>query len=336
MKRFSILIKAEETLRSMGRVGRALFLFFTVLLVISTVGLVYSLENALLVEAPARGGSLTEGVVGSPRFINPVLALSDADRDLTALVYSGLLRATPEGGYVPDLANSYTVSPDGKTYTFTLRDTVTFQDGSPVTAEDIAYTVQKTQDPALKSPLRANWDGVVAEAVDKKTVRFTLKSAYAPFVENLTLGILPKERRGGVSDEEFPFSELNASPVGSGPYKVVSVSRTSSGIPSLYSLASFKGSALGEPYLSRLYIRFYQSEGALLTALQQGEVDSASGISPGNLKDLPAEDIKTAPQNRIFGVFFNQNQSTILRDKAVRSALDSAVNRIEMVQTVLG
>jgi len=325
---------AQDTVAALGRSGRALFLALVALLVISSAGLLYMLQQSLTVSSPSHGGSLSEGVVGSPRFINPVLAISDADRDLTALVYSGLLRATPQGGYAPDLANSYTVSPDGKTYTFTLRDTVTFQDGSPVTAEDIAYTVQKTQDPALKSPLRANWDGVVAEAVDKKTVRFTLKSAYAPFVENLTLGILPKARWGGVSDEEFPFSELNAFPVGSGPYKVASVSRTSSGIPSLYSLDSFKGYALGEPYLSRLYIRFYQSEGALLTALQQGEVDSASGISPGNLKDLPAEDIRTAPQNRIFGVFFNQNQSTILRDKAVRAALDSAINRTEMVQAV--
>src|SRR3989338_1722065 len=320
----------------LGRGSRALFIFFAILLFVSSTALLYMLKQSLVVEVPAHGGSLSEGIIGSPRFINPVLAISDADLDLTALVYSGLLRATPQGGYAPDLANSYTVSPDGKTYTFTLRDTVTFQDGSPVTAEDIAYTVQKTQDPALKSPLRANWDGVVAEAVDKKTVRFTLKSAYAPFVENLTLGILPKARWGGVSDEEFPFSELNASPVGSGPYKVASVSRTSSGIPSLYSLDSFKGYALGEPYLSRLYIRFYQSEGALLTALQQGEVDSASGISPGNLKDLPAEDIKTAPQNRIFGVFFNQNQSAVLRAPEVRKALDDAINRAELVQAGLG
>ena len=327
---------AQDTVAALGRGGRALFLALAAVLVLSGGGLVYMLQQSLTVDVPSRGGSLSEGLIGSPRFINPVLAISDADRDLTALVYSGLLRATPQGGYTPDLAKGYTVSLDGKIYTFVLRDGATFQDGSAVSADDVVYTVQKAQDPALKSPLRANWDGVLVEAVDLQTVRFTLKSAYAPFIENLTLGILPKARWSGVSDEEFPFSELNAEPVGSGPYKVGSVSRTSSGIPSLYTLDSFNHYALGEPYLGRLYIHFYQSEGALLTALQRSEVDSASGISPGNLKDLPAADIKTSPLNRIFGVFFNQNQSTVLRDRAVRFALDSAINRTEMVRAVLG
>lgn len=327
--------KAQDTLGALGRGGRALFLFFAVLLVLSSGGLLYLLQSSLTVSVPARGGSLTEGIIGSPRFINPILAISDADRDLTALVYSGLLRATPEGGYQPDLAESYETSPDGKTYTFVLRDGVTFHDGTVVTAGDVAYTVQKAQDPALKSPLRANWDGVGVEAVDERTVRFTLKSAYAPFIENLTLGILPKSRWEGVSDEEFPFSELDAEPVGSGPYRVDSISRTSSGIPSIYVLKSFGRYALGEPYLATLTVRFYQSESALTTALNRGEVDSASGISPNNLKDLPQEDVRTSPLNRVFAVFFNQNQSALLRDKTVRAALDRSVNRQELVDEVL-
>ena len=331
-----LLDKAQETVAALGRGGRALFLGLSAVLIISSAGLLYTLEQSLVVEVPSRGGSLSEGIIGSPRFINPVLAISDADRDLTALVYSGLLRATPEGGYEPDLAEHYEVSPDGKTYTFTLRPNAVFHDGSPVTAEDVAYTVQKTQDAALKSPLRANWEGVSVETPDSSTVRFMLKTAYAPFIENLTLGILPKSRWGSVSDEEFPFSELNAEPIGSGPYAVGSVSRTSSGIPSAYMLESFGKYALGEPYLQRLVIHFYQSEGALLSALQSGEVYSASGISPNNLKDLPAENIKTSPLNRVFGVFFNQNQSAVLRDKAVREALNASVNRTELVERVLG
>src|SRR6185369_5363621 len=100
----------------------------------------------------ARGGSLTEGILATPRFINPVLAISDADRDLSALVYSGLMHATPSGTYEPDLASSYDISEDGKTYTFYLRPDAMFHDNSPVTADDIVFTVQKTQDPALKSP----------------------------------------------------------------------------------------------------------------------------------------------------------------------------------------
>ena len=316
----------------MGKVGRALFLFFAAMLVVSTVGLVYALESALLVESPARGGSLTEGIVGSPRFINPILALSDADRDLTALVYSGLLRATPEGGYVPDLASEYSVSEDGKIYTATLREGAVFHDGAPVTAEDIVFTVQKTQTPALKSPERANWDGVAVEAADERTVRFTLRSPYAPFVGNLALGILPKHLWEEVSDEAFPWSELNTRPVGSGPFKVRALSQTAGGIPSSYTLERFSRYALGEPFLSILTLNFYPSESELINALQSGEIESASGISPANLPDA-----KTAvsPLSRVFGIFFNQNNSEVLRDKDVRAALSMAIDRDKLVKDIL-
>jgi len=326
----------QDIFDSLGRGSRALFIFFAILLFVSSTALLYMLKQSLVVEVPAHGGGLSEGIIGSPRFINPVLAISDADRDLTALVYSGLLRATPQGGYEPDLAMGYTVSDDGKTYTFTLRERMVFHDGTPVTSADVAYTVQKAQDPALKSPLRANWDGVRVETPDARTVRFVLRAAYAPFIENLTLGILPKARWSSISDEEFPFSELNVEPVGSGPYAVRSVSRTSSGIPSTYSLRSFADYAPGEPYLGSLTIHFYQSEGALVAALGSGEIDSASGLSPGNLGNLPPENIRTSPLNRVFGVFFNQNQSAVLRDKAVRSALNDSINRDELVGGVLG
>lgn len=333
--RLPLLKKAQHTLDSFTASGRALFLFFAALCAVSSIALLYMLNASLLIAAPAHGGNLVEGILGSPRFINPVLALSDADRDLTALAYSGLLRATPEGGYVPDLASDYGVSDDGRTYTFAMRDGATFHDGKPVTADDVVFTVQKIQDPALKSPLRANWDGVIAEAPDAHTVRFTLKSPYAPFIKNLTLGILPKALWSGVSDEEFSFSELNASPVGSGPYRVGDITRTASGIPSSYQLKPFAGYALGQPYLS-LTLRFYQSEDALVQALKGGEVDAASGISPEKLAAFHDTNIATTPLNRVFAVFFNQNQSELLRQKAVRGALNAAIDRKDLIQKVLG
>ena len=172
----------QDLTDSLGRGSRSLFIFFAILLCVSSAGLLYTLKQSLVVRVPSQGGSLSEGVIGSPRFINPVLAISDADRDLTALAYSGLLRATPGGGYEPDLAEGYAVSDDNKTYTFTLRENITFHDGTPVTSQDVAYTVQKAQDPALKSPLRANWDGIRVETPDARTVRFVMRAAYAPFI----------------------------------------------------------------------------------------------------------------------------------------------------------
>ncbi len=332
----SLVSTTQDTIRSFSPGGRVLFYFFSLLLVVSSTALLYLLNARLLVEMPTRGGSFTEGVIGAPRFINPVLAVSDADRDLTTLVYSGLLKASPQGGYIPDLASSYTISPDGKTYTFTLRPNAKFEDGTLVTADDVVYTIQETQDPVLKSPEQANWSGIVVQKVDEHTISFSLKQAYAPFIENLTMGILPKHLWQNVSDDEFPYSDLNTEPVGSGPFKVDSLSRTSSGVPSSYKLVGSHYYALQRPYLSDITFHFYQNEDDLIDGLKKGEVSAASGISPSRLSEVSGHMIDRAPLNRVFGVFFNQNQSAVLRDSAVRNALNEAINRDELVQQVLG
>ncbi len=332
--RFSLLEKAESAVESLSRSGRILFYSFAAVCAVSALALVYLLNSSVMVATPARGGSLTEGVLGSPRFINPVLAVSEADRDLTTLVFAGLLRATPEGTYTPDLAESYTVSDDGTIYTFILKSGLTFQDGTPLTADDVLFTIQKTQDPALKSPARANWDGVVVEKVDDRTIKFTLKSPYAPFLENLTLGVIPKARWQEVSDDEFPFSELNTSPIGAGPFKVQSIARSSAGIPSSYTLSPFSSYALGQPYLT-LTLQFYQDEDTMLSALRAGDLESASGLSPASLQDISGSRIMRSPLSRVFGIFFNQNQSIVLRDASVRDALNSAVDRKALVDAVL-
>ncbi|MEI7720037.1 MAG: ABC transporter substrate-binding protein [bacterium] len=327
---------ARALLQSFSASGKALFLFFAGLLIVSAIGLVYLLNQRLLVSVPTHGGSLAEGVVGAPRFINPVLAASDSDKDLTALVYSGLLKALPSGAYTPDLAESYSISADGKTYTVQLKPAATFQDGTPVTADDVLFTIGKIQNPTLKSPLRANWDGVLVTATGPLTVQFVVRQAYTPFIANLTLGILPKHLWDGVGDTDFSFSALNGTPVGSGPFSVGPISRNASGLPTSYTLLAFKHYTLGWPYLDSLVFHFYQNQNDLTRALKSGDIDSASGISPEALSGITDRNIVHSPQGRVFAVFFNQNQSTVLRDVNVRQALDDALDKDALVKDVLG
>ncbi len=333
--RMPLAERAHELSQSLGPGGRALFLLLSALIIASAGGLLLILNDSLMVPAPARGGAFSEGVVGSPRFINPLLAITDADNDVTSLVYSGLLKATPQGDFLPDMAAHFEVSGDGRIYTVSIRQSAVFQDGTPVTADDVIYTVGKAQDPALKSPQRANWDGVTAEKTDEHTVRFTLRTAYAPFVENLTLGILPKHLWQDVSNEEFPFSELNTMPIGSGPFTVKRVDRSASGIPTAYMLSSFNRYALGEPYLGSITLHFYQNEDDLISALKSGAVEAGSGVSPEALSRLKGFNVISAPLDRVFGVFFNQNQAAVLRDTAVRKALNDSVDRADLVASVL-
>jgi peptide/nickel transport system substrate-binding protein len=142
---------------------------------VSLIVILAKINAYFLVEVPKGGGSITEGIIGVPSLVNPVLALSDADKDLTTLVYSGLMRKESNGTFSPDLAESYTVSPDGITYTFTLRKDATFQDGTPVTADDVIFTIEKIKDPLIKSPRKLGWDGITVAKGNDNTVVFNLK-----------------------------------------------------------------------------------------------------------------------------------------------------------------
>ena len=294
--------------------------------------------SALLKEdVPATGGELVEGIIGTPRFINPLLATSDTDQDLTTLVYSGLLRATYTGKYGPDLADSYNIAEDGLTYTFTLRPNLKWQDDKPLTSADILFTIRLAQDDVIKSPLRANWDGVVVEAPDPLTVRFTLKQPYSPFINNLTVGILPKHLWQSVKPAEFAFSLSNIQAVGSGPYKISKVNKDSAGMPTSIELAPFKDFALGRSYISKVALRFYSDEAAVLTAYKRGEVGSLSGLSTQAGQELSrsGKQVLGLPLPRVFGIFFNTSGIGPLSDLSVRQALSLVVDRESIIGVAL-
>lgn len=316
---------------------RIIFYALSCILILSSVVIVFRLNDYILVEIPVKGGSITEGIIGSPRFINPVLAISDADRDLTALIYSGLLKTAPDGSLIPDMAESYTLSPDGLTYTFILKNGLFFHDGTAITAEDVEFTVLKAQDSAIKSPKRANWDSVRTEKISDSEIRFILKQPYSPFLENATMGILPKHIWKNLSAEEFAFSLFNVEPIGSGPFTIQNISRNSSGIPESYVLYSFEKYALGEPYIKTIIISFHSSEATIVDLFKKSEIESLNSITPETASKLSLEDsnLVTSPLSRVFGVFFNQNQAPIFAESEVRKALNISIDKKTLVDEVL-
>jgi peptide/nickel transport system substrate-binding protein len=333
----SKLSKLAKITQTFSISEKTLFALFITIFTISTASVLWQLNKSFLVEIPARGGKLSEGIIGSPRFINPLLSISDADRDLTGLIYSGLLKATPGGSLVPDLAESYTISDDGLTYTFILKDNITFHDGQPLTSDDVVFTVHKAQESVIKSPKRANWEGVSAEKVTDKIVKFTLRQPYAPFLENTTMGILPKHIWGEISSEQFVFSQFNITPIGSGPYKIAKVKKDSTGVPYSYTLIPFERYALGAPNIAELRLVFYPNEEKVIGAYKHNEIDGLTSVSPKTTAELRKKNsrIEHASLPRIFAVFFNQNQAPVFVDKSVRLALNEAVDKNRIVREVL-
>ena len=315
---------------------KLVFLALVVSFLVSFLAIIWKISDLYMAETPAYGGILTEGIIGTPRFINPVLASSDADRDLVALTYSGLLRPDNRGRLINDMAEKYDISEDGLVYTFTLKPNIFWQDGAPVTADDIIFTIEKIKDPAMKSPKRAGWEGVSAEKINDKTVKFTLKKPYAPFLENTTIGILPGHIWENMSSDEIASSEMNTKPIGSGPYKISDIKRNSVGIISYYELNSNKNFVLGKPNIKKLIMKFYPSEKDLLTAYQKGEVETINAVTPQELEKIKTSNsVKTLNLPRIFGVFLNQNSAKVLTKKEIRQALNLAVDRKKIIDEVL-
>ena len=328
----------RRVLHSLTIAEKAVFYFLTAVFLLSGVSLLWKVSDTFLVEVPSRGGTLTEGVVGNPRFINPVLAISEADKNLVSLLYSGPVRITPEGKIENDLAEEVTISDDRRTYTVRLREDVRFHDDTLVTADDLIFTIQKITDPSIKSPKRGNWDGIALEKIGERTVSFTLKQAYTPFIYNLTIGILPKHIWKNVSLDEFSFSQFNTLPIGSGPYKVEKVERNPGGIPNLYELAPFEKVSNKVPFIKHLVFRFYPSEITLIEAFNSREVESIGGISPEKILELQTggSRVISSPLPRVFAVFFNQSQSRALLNKEVRQALNLTSPKEEIIEKILG
>lgn len=303
---------------------------------LSAFALLVGVSRAVSVEVPARGGTITEGVIGPTRFINPLIALSQSDQDIAALVYSGLTRTLPDGHIIPDLASSYEISDDGTVYTFHLRRDATFHDGAEVLAADVAFTIQKAKDPDIKSSHRADWEGVSVATPDAYTIVFTLPHPYAPFLENTSIGILPKHLWKDIPNEEFPFSQLNTHPVGTGPYRIHQIRTDATDVPTRYELVPFKHFALGEAYIKKFVFLFYTNEDALVAAYNAGTIDGIAGISPEHVAALKKRGtLLSAPLPRTFGIFFNQSKNPVLADPAVRKALNETVDKGALVRDVL-
>ena len=336
-RRFRRFRMLEAIVGQFSSLERLLLYAFVIALGASAFTLLAGVNAAVSVTTPAHGGALVEGEVGPARFVNPILTLSQPDEDLSMLVYSGLMRALPDGSYIPDLASSYDISSDGTIYTFHIRPDATFHDGTPLTAADVVFTIQLAQNAAIKSPRRADWEGVQVSTPDPRTVVFHLPHAYAPFMENATLGILPKHLWENVSPEEFPFSPLNTHPVGSGPYRLSGFETDSTGSATRYDLVPFQKFAGGAPYLSHITLLFYPNQSAMIQAFNDKKIDAIAGISSEELPLLTRKDtsVLRVPLPRTFGIFFNQNHSQVLADQSVRAALDAALNKRALVENVL-
>jgi peptide/nickel transport system substrate-binding protein len=307
-------------------------------------GLLMNQERGGVVEVisgPLPGGVYTEALVGAPAHINPLLDFANpVDRDLSRLLFSGLTRFDTSGLPIPDLAN-WNVSDDQKTYTFILKPTLTWHDGQPLTAQDVAFTIGLLQDPAYPGPadVAELWRSVTVKVVNTQTVELTLPEPFAPFLDYTAIGLLPQHALRGVSAAQLSTAAFNLNPIGSGPFKVERWLRTASGVTSLL-LSAFPGYPGDAPLLPQVQFNFYADGDAAFAAYEKGEVMGLGQLSEKQLAaalKMPQLGVYTALRPAYSLIFLNL-QSDVLpffKEKKVRQALLMSLNRETMVSAVL-
>jgi peptide/nickel transport system substrate-binding protein len=319
-----------------------------------TPGSALTLASPSPPSAPAR--PYREGVLGRPVSVSPFSAHSQADRDLVALVFSGLVRNGPDGTIVPDLAERWSVDPTGAVWTFLLRDDARWQDGEAVTADDVAFTIKVLQDPSYTGPGAGSWNGVAVHTDGARTVTFTLATPLGGFLQAATQPIAPAHLLADVPAARLADVAFGRQPVGSGPFAVASLDQDTAELipttavldlpdasaspgPSNDSLAVPFATERPDdpiPYLAGIEFRFFDDPEALAQAYRAGDVDGASGLSPATTSQLASAPDSHAlhyPGSTLTAVLLNlRSGHPEFADPAVRAALLSAIDRATLVR----
>jgi ABC-type transport system substrate-binding protein len=347
MKKFPKFSQWKQIFKILNGPEKKVFLVLLILIFLSATYLAIDFYVNNTKEVPGYGGTYVEGVVGQPRFINPIYGeTNDVDRTLIDLVYSGLMTYDKNGKITTDLVKNYQISGDGKTYTFQLKDDLLWQDGTPITADDVLYTIKTIQNSDYKSPLRANWLNVDAEKTTAKSFTLSLGSPYNSFLENCTIKIIPQHIWKNVLPENFALSPYNLQPVGSGPYILSDMQENNNSFIKSLSLSANNNYYGKLPYISKIYFDFFNDKDGLIDAANQKTIDGFSVSDIDNNEALATKDIHQGwgvnqkfqiysfSLPRYFAVFFNTQDSKILSDSNITRALNYSVNKQELSQNI--
>jgi peptide/nickel transport system substrate-binding protein len=308
--------------------------------------------------SPIMSGSrpYREGILGRPVSVSPLSAWTQADRDLVALVYSGLLRNGPSGTLVPDLAERWSVDETGVVWTFQLRDDALWHDGEPVTAEDVAFTIRALQDPSYRGPAAGSWNEVSVSTTGPRTIVFTLATPLGGFLQAATQPIAPAHLLAAVPVGELPDHPFGRQPIGSGPFAVAHLTDEAAelipaailfeaagpsdepaprGTDSLATPPPVDRPSRPIPYLSGIEFLFFDDPAALADAYRSGDLEAASGLSPAVVRELAATSGSRAiryPSSTLTAVLLNLRPGhPEFSNPAVRTALLAAIDRPKLL-----
>ena len=244
--------------------------------------------------------------------LDPHLAVAAGTKEVMFNVFEGLMKPTSTGDLTPAVAESYTVSEDRLTYTFTLREGVKFHNGDEVTAEDVVYSISRCADTTDGTPLVEAFSVIQSvEAVDARTVAITIAEPSNEFISYMTTAILPAD-----------YDQQDTAPVGTGPFKFVS--RAAQDNIVLEKFDEYWGTPA---YLDKVTFKIMENADSLVMSLQSGAIDLCSHLTSTQVAQLGGDFyVAEGTMNLVQALYLN-NAEKPFDDVRVRQALCYAVDK---------
>ena len=313
-----------------------IFLTFIIAFIILVVmgSLIY---RSLTKEISTTGGIIKEGIIGQPQYINPVLSFSNdinkPDRVLEYLIYPSLFRLDKTGDLSNELVDSYTVGDNGKEYIFKLKSGINWDDNTPLTIDDIIFTLQTIQNPAYNSPISSALKGVSITRVDDSTLKLNLNSSYSPFLSNLTFGILPKHIWQNLEPSAFLLSEANLKPIGAGKFKYKSIQKKKDGNIASITIEKNPNYFGEKPNIENFTLVFYSKEEEMIQDFKQNNLQAITQLK-SSLSDSSRYQLNAMNIPQSFGIIFNI-KDPLLSNKEIRQSISNAINRQPIINGIL-
>ena len=299
-----------------------------IVFIIAVVGLflhlLLAISNTITTEVPDYGGTIVEGVIGAPRFINPLLATSETDQALSSLVFAP----------ITSLAKECIGSPDGKSYQCVLPEKTFFSNKSPLTSADVLFTFTTKKVLETNRDPESAWREISIEAPDDLTVRVSTTGNKNALIEKMSLGIVPKALWEGVPLESIQDSTLNLEPVGAGAFKIASINYTNS-LPSEVALVPNPHFIHDKPFIKHLFIRSYTNQLDLASALHNHEVDSTNALKSDYLDTVIKNNFSLTPitSTKTVALWVSQDQSTSQGAQKLES-VGGMIDRNKILDTI--
>ena len=281
------------------------------------------------------GGSLSYGEYGRPATLDPVTSNEMISLRLTELIFNGLVGINEKQEIVPELAEKWDCSADGRTYTFFLRKDVTWhpkegEEPKPFTAEDVIFTYKIMMHPKTITPLKVRYEFILAaEKLDDYTVKFTLKRPILNALAKFSFKVIPKH---GPSNPLYLTrnDHFVQSPIGTGPYLLKNITAEREII-----LSANENYFKGRPHVDKLIAKPFADQNIMTQALMFNAVDMIVLVNPRDLPEIQGDKrFILQPYNALSYSFFGYNvRNPLLADKRVRKAFTHAVNRQEMLDS---